>query len=51
MTLRRTDYDVLAGAETMRATGMPEVDEFVLRETLLEPADPDAVARHFEDNA
>jgi predicted phosphodiesterase len=46
--LRRTAYDVAAAARTMRAAGLPDVDELVLRESLLEPADPDEVARYFE---
>jgi predicted phosphodiesterase len=46
--LRRTAYDVEAAAATMRAAGLPDVDELVLRESLLEPTDPDEVARYFE---
>jgi len=46
--LRRTTYDVPAAAEVMRATGMPDVDEVILRESLLEPADPDWVTNFFE---
>jgi predicted phosphodiesterase len=49
--LRRTDYDIGAAAEAMRATGFPDVDELMLRESLLEPTDPDAVARYFEEQA
>ena len=49
--LRRTVYDVRAAAAAMRATGAPDIDELILRESLLEPADPDAVARFFEDAA
>jgi predicted phosphodiesterase len=45
---RRTDYDVAAAVETMRATGMPEVDRIMLQESLIEPADPDWVTRYFE---
>jgi predicted phosphodiesterase len=48
VTLRRTAYDVEAAAATMRAAGLPDVDELVLRESLLEPTDPDEVARYFE---
>jgi hypothetical protein len=33
----------------MRATGMPDVDEVILRESLLEPADPDWVTNYFEN--
>jgi predicted phosphodiesterase len=47
MDLRRTEYDVDAAAEAMRATGFPDVDE-MLCESLLEPADPDWVAQLFE---
>jgi len=46
--LRRTDYDVSAAVARMRAAGMPEIDELMLRESLLEPLDPDTVARYFE---
>jgi predicted phosphodiesterase len=49
--LRRTTYDVEAAAAAMRATGFPDVDEIMLRETLLEPADPDWVAEFFEARA
>jgi predicted phosphodiesterase len=47
--LRRTDYDVAAAVETMRATGMPDVDRLLLQESLIEPADPDEVTRYFEE--
>jgi predicted phosphodiesterase len=46
--LRCTDYDVPAAVARMRAGGMPEIDELMLRESLLEPLDPDTVARYFE---
>jgi len=46
--LRRTEYDVAAAAEVMRASGMPDIDEVILRESLLEPADPDWVTNFFE---
>jgi putative phosphoesterase len=49
--LRRTDYDIAAAAAVMRATGFPDIDELMLRESLLEPTDPDAVARFFEEQA
>jgi putative phosphoesterase len=49
--LRRTAYDVEAAARIMRATGLPDVDELMLRESLLEPTDPDAVAAYFEGRA
>lgn len=47
VALRRTEYDIAAAREAMRATGYPELDE-MLRESLLEPADPDEVATYFE---
>jgi hypothetical protein len=47
--LRRTEYDVGAAADVMRASGMPDVDEVLLRESLLEPADPDWVTNYFEN--
>jgi predicted phosphodiesterase len=46
--LRRTQYDIDAAAAALRATGMPDVDEVILRESLLEPADPDWVTNYFE---
>jgi putative phosphoesterase len=46
--LRRTQYDVDAAAETLRASGFPDVDDLI-RESLLEPVEPGFVARHFED--
>lgn len=49
--LRRTAYDVAAAAAAMRATGLPGIDELMLRESLLEPTDPDVVSRYFEDQA
>jgi predicted phosphodiesterase len=47
-TLHRTDYDVAAAAAELRATGAPDIDELMLRESLLDPADPDEVTRFFE---
>jgi putative phosphoesterase len=47
---RRTQYDVDAAVETLRASGFPDVDD-LLRESLLEPVEPGFVARHFEDRA
>jgi hypothetical protein len=32
----------------MRSSGPPNIDELMLRESLIEPADPDEVARYFE---
>jgi predicted phosphodiesterase len=49
--LRRTDYDVAAAVARMRAGGMPEIDELMLRESLLESVDPAAVAEYFERQA
>jgi predicted phosphodiesterase len=46
--LRRTDYDVPAAVARLRAGGCPDVDELMLRESLLEPADPDETAAFFE---
>jgi predicted phosphodiesterase len=46
--LRRTDYDVDAAASRMRASGFPHVDSAILRDSLLEPADPDEIAAHLE---
>jgi putative phosphoesterase len=49
--LRRTDYDIAAAAEQLRAGGLPDIDEVMLRESLLEPVGAAFVARHFEDRA
>jgi putative phosphoesterase len=49
--LRRTQYDVAAAAVRMRAAGLPDVDELMLRESLLEPVGAAFVARHFEERA
>jgi predicted phosphodiesterase len=46
--LRRTEYDVAAAVETMRASGMPDVDKIMLQESLIEPVDPDWVTQYFE---
>jgi predicted phosphodiesterase len=46
--LRRTDYDVPAGVETLRASGMPDVERILLQESLIEPVDPTWVTRYFE---
>jgi hypothetical protein len=35
----------------MRATGAPDIDEAMLRESLVEPTDAATVARFFEDRA
>jgi putative phosphoesterase len=49
--LRRTSYDVGAAVERLRATGMPEIDELMLRESLLEPVSAEWVADYFEQIA
>ena len=49
--LRRTDYDIAAAVERMRASGLPEVDELVLRESLLEPVGAVDSARRLEARA
>jgi predicted phosphodiesterase len=48
--LRRTEYDVDAAVARMRASGSPDLEE-LLRESLLDPTDPDTVARLFEQQA
>jgi predicted phosphodiesterase len=45
--LRATEYDVAAGADRLRASGMPGLDD-LLPESLLRPAPRDEVARIFE---
>lgn len=47
--LRRTEYDVEAAVEAIRATGYPSFDE--LAGWLLEPPDPDEISAFFEGNA
>jgi putative phosphoesterase len=49
--LRRTDYDITAAAVRLRAGGAPDLDELMLRESLLEPVGAAWVARHFESLA
>ena len=49
--LRRTDYDLAAAIERLRASGLPEIDELVLRESLLEPVGAAAAARQLEARA
>jgi putative phosphoesterase len=46
--LRRTDYDVPAAVAQLRATRMPEIDELMLRESLIEPISPKDAAEYFE---
>jgi predicted phosphodiesterase len=50
VVLRRTEYDLERALEEMRAGGLAELDE-MLRESLLEPVDPDEVANLFERQA
>jgi putative phosphoesterase len=45
--LRRTEYDLDAAIERMRAGGYPDLDE-MLRESLVEPTPADEVTRFFE---
>ena len=49
--MRRTDYDVEGALATMRAAGMPDIDEAMLGESLVNPTDAETVARFFEDRA
>ena len=49
--LRRTDYDIAAAATQMRTAGFDDLDELMLRESLLEPVGADFVARYFEERA
>jgi putative phosphoesterase len=48
--LRRTDYDLQPALRRLRAGGFPDLDEMI-KESLLEPADPDWVAEFFERQA
>jgi predicted phosphodiesterase len=48
--LRRTSYDVEAGAALIRETGFPEADELV-NEALLHPPTAEEVTAHFESTA
>jgi predicted phosphodiesterase len=47
--LRRTDYDVPAAVEVLTAAGGKAVE--YLKESLIEPTDPDEVAAYFEGSA
>jgi len=49
--MRRTDYDVDAALETMRAAGAPDIDEAMLNDSLVEPTSAETVARIFEERA
>lgn len=48
--LRRTDYHVHSALLEFERTGLPGVEEF-FQESLIRPADPDEVARSFEEQA
>ncbi|HEX2102174.1 MAG TPA: metallophosphoesterase family protein [Solirubrobacteraceae bacterium] len=50
VVLRRTDYDVGAALDTMRAAGAPGIDE-AMRESLVDPIAAETVARFFEARA
>lgn len=49
--LQRTAYDIGAAAERLRASGFPDVEDLMLRESLLEPVGSAFIARHFEERA
>jgi diadenosine tetraphosphatase ApaH/serine/threonine PP2A family protein phosphatase len=46
-TMRETSYPIEPALEELRASGFPDV-ESLIRESLLEPIDPRAVAEYFE---
>jgi predicted phosphodiesterase len=48
--LRRTEYDVESAVVELRAGGFPDLDE-MLKESLLEPMDPEEIAEFFERQA
>jgi predicted phosphodiesterase len=48
--LRRTEYDLEEAVRELRAGGFPDLDE-LLKESLLEPVDPDDVSEFFERQA
>ena len=48
--LRRTDYDLETAIERLRATGWPDVEEF-LQHSFLKPMDPGWVSEFFERQA
>jgi diadenosine tetraphosphatase ApaH/serine/threonine PP2A family protein phosphatase len=48
--LRRTEYDIRAAEAELREGGWPGVDDF-LRNSLLDPADPLAIAESLERQA
>ena len=45
------DYDIAAAVERMRASGLPEVDELALRESLIDPIGAAVAARVLEARA
>jgi diadenosine tetraphosphatase ApaH/serine/threonine PP2A family protein phosphatase len=49
--LRRTDYHIASAVARLRASGFPDLDEAMLRASLLEPVDPDEMAAFFEGQA
>jgi predicted phosphodiesterase len=49
--LRRTAYDVDGALESLRASGAPDIDELMLRESLVDPVTAAEVARIFEARA
>src|SRR4051812_2671316 len=51
LDLRRSAYDVEAALATLRASGAPDIDEMMLRESLIDPVSADEVARFFEERA
>jgi predicted phosphodiesterase len=48
--LRRTEYDVERALSELRAGGFPDLDE-MLKESLIDPMDPDEIAQFFERQA
>jgi predicted phosphodiesterase len=50
VVLRRTEYDLKESITELRSGGFPDLDE-MLRESLLDPMDPDEVAEFFERQA
>jgi predicted phosphodiesterase len=50
VALRRTEYDLDAALDELRAGGFPDLDE-LLQESLLAPMEPDEVAEFFERQA
>jgi putative phosphoesterase len=50
LDLRRSEYDLRQAVPELRASGFPDLDE-MLRESLLEPVDPDEISVIFEREA